>query len=150
MQGARALGDMLNEKLRKSFQMFKALRFIDEKNSFRENELITDVIICFAPIKEQICEMIFRQDSDISVYNLRYLAEICLTKVFVARAAQKKMTRGFIVDTTGTYGTWTVEFMVKPVVMEGRKINSNLSQKFHSVFVAVAAEAGFGTSKDDP
>ena len=55
------------------------------------------------------------------------------------------MTRGFIVDTTGTYGTWTVEFMVKPVVTEVRKINSNLSQKFHSVFVAVAAEAGFGT-----
>ena len=145
MQRARALGDMLNEKLRKSFQMFKALRFIDEKNSFRENELITDVIICFAPIKEQICEMIFRQDSDISVYNLRYLAEICLTKVFVARAAQKKMTRSFIVDTTGTYGTWAVEFMVKPVVTEVRKINSNLSQKFHSVFVAIAAEAGFGT-----
>ena len=69
VQGARALGDMLNEKLRKSFQMFKALRFIDEKNSFRENELITDVIICFAPIKEQICKMIFRQDSDIRVYN---------------------------------------------------------------------------------
>ena len=32
--------------------MFKALRFIDEKNSFRENELITDVIICFAPVQE--------------------------------------------------------------------------------------------------
>ena len=125
--------------------MFKALRFIDEKNSFSENELIADVIICFAPVKEEICKMIFRQDSDIRVYYLRYLAEICLTKVFVARAAQKKMTRGFIVDTTGTYGTWTVEFMVKPVVTEVRKINSNLSQKFHSVFVAVAAEAGFGT-----
>ena len=38
-----------------------------------------------------------------------------------------------------------IEFMVKPVVTEVRKINSNLSQKFHSVFVAVAAEAGFGT-----
>ena len=34
--------------------------------------------------------------------------------------------------------------MVKPVVTEVRKINSDLSQKFHSVFVAVAAEAGFG------
>ena len=124
--------------------MFKALRFIDEKNSFRENELIIDVIICFAPIKEQICEMIFRQDSDIRVYYLRYLAEICLTKVFIARAAQKKMTRGFIVDTTGTYGTWTVEFMVKPVVTEVRKIDSNLSQKFHSAFVPVTAVAGIG------
>ena len=145
MQGACALGDMLKENLRKSFQMFKALRFIDENNSFRENELVTDVIICFAPVEEKICKMIFRQDSDIRVYYLRYLAEICLTKVFVARAAQKKMTRGFIVDTTGTYGTWAVEFMVKPVVTEVRKIDSNLSQKFHSVFVAIAAEAGFGT-----
>ena len=144
MQRACALGDMLNENLRKSFQMFKALRFIDEKNSFRENELITDVIICFAPVQEQICEMIFRQDSDIRVYYLRYLAEICLTKGFIARTAKKKMTRGFIVDTTGTYGTWTVEFVVKPVVTEVRKFNSDLSQKFHSVFVAVAAEAGFG------
>ena len=60
MQRACALGDMLNENLRKSFQMFKALRFIDEKNSFRKNELITDVIICFAPIKEQICKMTVR------------------------------------------------------------------------------------------
>ena len=34
--------------------------------------------------------------------------------------------------------------MVKPVVTEVRKINSDLSQKFHSMFVAVAAEAGFG------
>ena len=144
MQRACALGDILNENLRKSFQMFKALRFIDEKNSFRENELITDVIICFAPVQEQICEMIFRQDSDIRVYYLRYLAEICLTKGFIARTAKKKMTRGFIVDTTGTYGTWTVEFVVKPVVTEVRKINSDLSQKFHSMFVAVAAEAGFG------
>ena len=102
--GARACapGDKLNEKLRKSFQMFKALRFIDEKNRFKENELITDVIICFAPIKELICKMIFRQDSDIRVYYLRYLAEIRLTKVYVARAAQQKMTRGFIFDTTGT------------------------------------------------
>ena len=89
---ARALGTMLNENLRKSFQMFKALRFIDENNSFRENELVTDVIICFAPVEEQICKMIFRQDSDIRVCYLRYLAEICLTKVYVARAAQKKMT----------------------------------------------------------
>ena len=70
MQRACALGDILNENLRKSFQMFKALRFIDEKNSFRENELITDVIICFAPVQEQICEMFFRQDSDIRVYYL--------------------------------------------------------------------------------
>ena len=145
MQRARALCNMLSENLRKSFQMFKALRFIDENNSFRENELVTDVIICFAPIKKQICKMIFRQDSDIRVYYLRYLAEIYLTKVFIARAAQKKMTRSFIVDTTGTYGTWTIEFMVKPVVTEVRKIDSNLSQKFHSVFVPIAAEAGFGT-----
>ena len=39
------MGDMLSENLRKSFQMFKMLRFIDEMNSFRKNELITDVII---------------------------------------------------------------------------------------------------------
>ena len=107
---------------------------------------LLDVIVCFASIEKKIREMIFRQDSDIRIYYLRYLAEICLTKVFVARAAQKKMTRGFIVDTTGTYWTWAVEFMVKPVVTEVRKINSNLSQKFHSVFVPIAAEAGFGTN----
>ena len=35
--------------------------------------------------------------------------------------------------------------MVKPVVTEIRKIDSNLSQKFHSVFVPIIAEAGFGT-----
>ena len=35
--------------------------------------------------------------------------------------------------------------MIKPVVTEVRKIDSNLSQKFHSIFVPVAAEAGIGT-----
>ena len=35
--------------------------------------------------------------------------------------------------------------MVKPVVTEVRKVDSNLSQKFHSVFVPIAAEAGIGT-----
>ena len=70
--------------------MFKTLRFIDENNSFRENELVTDVIICFAPVEEQICKMIFRQDSDIRVYYLRYLAEICLTKVFFSEGSTKE------------------------------------------------------------
>lgn len=34
--------------------------------------------------------------------------------------------------------------MIEPVVTEVRKIDSNLSQKFHSVFVPVTAEAGIG------
>ena len=36
--------------------------------------------------------------------------------------------------------------MIKPVVTEVRKIDSNLSQKFHSVFVPIAAEARIGTN----
>ena len=35
--------------------------------------------------------------------------------------------------------------MIKPVVTEIREIYSDLSQKFHSVFVPITAEAGLGT-----
>ena len=34
--------------------------------------------------------------------------------------------------------------MIEPVVTEVRKIDSNLSQKFHSVFVPVTAKTGIG------
>ena len=38
------------EKSGESFQMFETLRFIDIKDSFSQNELIGNVIVCFASI----------------------------------------------------------------------------------------------------
>ena len=51
----------------------------------------------------------------------------------------------FVLDPAGANGAWAVELMIKPMVTKIRKINSYLSQKFHSMFVTVRTETGFWT-----
>ena len=55
------------------------------------------------------------------------------------------MGRRLVFNPTGACGTWTVKLMIKSVVTKIRKIDSYLSQKFHSMFVTVRAEARFLT-----
>ena len=38
-----------------SFQVFEALGFVNVNNSFCQNEIIRDSIVCFASIKKEIC-----------------------------------------------------------------------------------------------
>lgn len=50
MCGAHALNIVLIEKSGESLQTFKTLGFKDVHDSFRQNELVCNVIECFAPI----------------------------------------------------------------------------------------------------
>ena len=50
MSGAHALNVVLIEKSGESLQTFKTLRFKDVHDSFCQNELVCNVIECFAPI----------------------------------------------------------------------------------------------------
>ena len=59
-----------SSKSRKSFEIFKSFGFKNEYDSFVQNKVVSDIVVIFATVQENMRKMIFGENSYIRFNNL--------------------------------------------------------------------------------